>query len=48
MFLQRCDYVDASVQACYINGKRYGVPIAVEQLRCSIIPIGRFSALNLG
>lgn len=26
------DYVDASVQACYINGKRYGVPIAVETI----------------
>lgn len=24
------DYVDASVKACYVNGKRYGVPIAVE------------------
>ena len=24
------DYVDAAVQACYSNGKRYAVPIAVE------------------
>lgn len=24
------DYVDASVKACYVNGKKYGVPIAVE------------------
>lgn len=24
------DYVDAAAKACYVNGKRYGVPIAVE------------------
>lgn len=26
------DYVDAAAQACYIEGKRYGVPIAVETI----------------
>lgn len=29
---QDSDYVDAAVQASYINGKRYGVPIAVETI----------------
>ncbi len=26
------DYVDAAVQACYVDGKRYGIPIAVETI----------------
>lgn len=26
------DYVDAAVQACYYEGKRYGVPVAVETI----------------
>jgi len=29
---QDSDYVDAAVQASYVNGKRYGVPIAVETI----------------
>ena len=27
---QDSDYTPAAVQACYADGKRYGVPIAVE------------------
>lgn len=31
-FYQDSDYVDAAVQASYMNGKRYGLPIAVETI----------------
>lgn len=31
-FYKDSDYVDAAVQASYMNGKRYGVPIAVETI----------------
>jgi len=31
-FYQDSDYVDAAIQASYVDGKRYGLPIAVETI----------------